>query len=523
MPIWNVCAKMAKPKPKTKPIPPPPAAPDPPNAAEVLDAIIYPSGFALRRFGVVLYPWQAEATDAFVKPGTRVALRTCNESGKTSTVIACTVLWHMETFPGSLTITTSATNRQIEDQLYPALRRLVGRDSLYRITHNRVEYIPNGSVCVSFSTDDAGRAEGWHAPQLPPDVAMAYPLREYLEDAKWDKIKTPHSSLYIVVDEAKSVEGPIFEAFERCRPTRYLIASSPGGSLGDFYDAFNSRKWRYNCVVAGADKCPHLWDEPAARRDIEDRIKLFGVDHPLIKSSVFAEFADATEYPVFDAAAVEAAMSGINPRWGLGDRGAGLDLSGGGDQQVLTVRDGNEMRIDSRWRERDDRQLVDNTLDRLKACGIAPNLCRADNGGLGAIILNEFDRRNKGLTRIDFGGKPDNPQFYADRRSEMYFELAHKIRRHETRLPRDPELKQQLLWHTYIPDGKVLKVVPKHKFPHSPDEADSTVLCYSSLPPAVQFEERNEQVKIAASHTMLKPDSEFWQAREDATGSGLFE
>ncbi len=78
-----------------------------------LTTIIRPSGFATVQCGRDLYPWQAKTMDCLLQEGTRAALKTCNESGKTSEVIACLILWHMACFPGSTTVTTSASNRQI--------------------------------------------------------------------------------------------------------------------------------------------------------------------------------------------------------------------------------------------------------------------------------------------------------------------------------------------------------------------------------------------------------------------------
>src|SRR5208282_3125660 len=70
-----------------------------------------------------------------------------------------------------------------------------------------------GSRAIGFSTDDPGLFEGWHAERL-----------------------------LVVVDEAKSVDQPIFDAVERVLSAgqwvRLLVASTPGGPCGPFYDCF---------------------------------------------------------------------------------------------------------------------------------------------------------------------------------------------------------------------------------------------------------------------------------------------
>ncbi len=173
-----------------------------------------PSGFNCIMLGQDLYQWQADALDALIPDGARVAIKTCNESGKTSVLVAGAIIWHMMLYPNSMTVSTAGVYRQVTEQLMPSLRRLLAKSPSWNVTENRVQ-APNGSRFVGFSTDDAGKFEGWHTPV----------------DNNGKK-----SSLLMIVDEAKSVKEDIYEAIERCRPDRLLIASSPGEPLGTFFN-----------------------------------------------------------------------------------------------------------------------------------------------------------------------------------------------------------------------------------------------------------------------------------------------
>ena len=92
-----------------------------------LKALAEPDCYARVRLGFGLYPWQEKILRAMSPRGSRVAVRTCNEAGKTSTLVLALCLWHMESFLCSLTVTTSGSYRQIKDQLFPHLQNWGGR------------------------------------------------------------------------------------------------------------------------------------------------------------------------------------------------------------------------------------------------------------------------------------------------------------------------------------------------------------------------------------------------------------
>ena len=126
-------------------------------------ALAKPDVYARVRLGLELYPWQERVIRAMDRRGARVAMRTCNEAGKTSTVAAALILWHMETFVGSMTVTTSGSYRQIKDQLYPHLQKWAGRlGAQWEFGDGWGRNSATGARLVSFSTDNPGKAEGCH-------------------------------------------------------------------------------------------------------------------------------------------------------------------------------------------------------------------------------------------------------------------------------------------------------------------------------------------------------------------------
>jgi len=155
----------------------------------IADYLTTPVGFALGVLGLKLYPWQEKVLWDLNLPGA-VALRAANGSGKTSVVGATAALWHASAFPGSLTICTASVYRQVSEQLFPTLHQHAGKfpGGVFNATDVT---LANGSKIFGFATDEANKFEGWH-----------------------------NSHLLIIADESKGIPDAIFEAVERCAPTR---------------------------------------------------------------------------------------------------------------------------------------------------------------------------------------------------------------------------------------------------------------------------------------------------------------
>lgn len=452
-----------------------------------------PSGFATTKLGRDLYPWQARVMESMA--GTDLplysALVTANESGKTSEVITNLILWHMTVFPGSQTMTTSGNNRQIKYQLYPNLRMRLQRLKDWKIRDGN-EYsllAPNGSSCVSFSTDDVGMAEGFHKMALFND---GYTLGDALKGVHYDPVK--NKSLLIIVDEAKTVNDEIFMAFERCHATRFLIASTPNHAapMGYFYDCFHKDKWRYNTFEVTYKDCPHLNEEPMRKKERADQFRKWGINHPFIRSMYYGEFPTSGDKMVFDMQKMDAAMGGHIKPHSRDQRWAAIDLSGGGNECPMYVREGNEAKFAGSWFEADAVKLADELIKTFKKYQLRPEYIVADNGGIGDPIIDILMHKGWPIGRIDFGSTPSNGNQYANKRAEMYFELSHRINNGEIILPDDPDLKEQLGWQQYIENDKgQLRLKAKDKLPGSPDRADTVVMLFDDMPPTREQKSTN--------------------------------
>lgn len=449
---------------------------------ETLQLLANADGYARARLGINLYPWQSRILRAMSRRGARVAVRTCNESGKTSTVVLALVLWHMESFVSSLTVTTSGSYRQIKDQLYPHLQAWGGRlGKCWEFGDGWGKNHATGSRLVSFSTDNPGKAEGWHEPPRMPGeiVGASNPLRGLVSDAEWVEMAgaADKTSLMLLMDEAKTPPQALYDAFERCHATRWCNLSSPGASHGPFYDCFHKFSRRWETYHVTWTDCPHLCDDPVKRAEIEGQIE--NLRPELVQSMIYGEFMPVGAGQVFDMVCVDTAMGGGVRHVGEGQyRRAALDVSAGGDEQVLAACDGNRAWIEWTGFERDDHRLCEIVSSRLVRLGIPPENCFSDDGGLGKIVNNQFDRIGCPVRRFDFGGEPMDKGLYLNARAEAYFRLADFCRLGQVILPDDERLREEMAFARYDIDSSPIKLVPKNKLPRSPNRSDALAMLF---------------------------------------------
>lgn len=415
-----------------------------------VQSVCTPDGFANSVLGLDLYEQQKRVLRALEKPGARVSFRSCNEGGKTKRVICAAVLWHLTMFPKGPVVSTSGSYRQIKDQLLPALHGHKSKFPAWTFLQTPRIDTPNVSgFYEGFSTNDAGKFEGHH------------------EDA--------NAPLLIIVDEAKTVKDDIFEAIERCKPTRLLIASSPGYAEGEFYRSHTTKRQFYQTFVQRAVDCPH-WKP-------EDIVKLrekWGAEHPLYKSMVEAEFMSTVENAVIDLKALEDLMANPPPE-ARGERRAFLDFawSGDGDENVLALRDGNVVSIEEAFRADNLHAICGRFVAAFIRLGLRPDEISGDEGGGGKLIIDQLSAMGWRIARVN-NGQAAKSEHYQNWNAEAWFEGAQAIARREVILPDDDELRAQLLDRKSIPTPKGLLAVEskrdmKARGVTSPDRADAVL------------------------------------------------
>jgi hypothetical protein len=345
------------------------------------------------------------------------ALVTPNGAGKSSGVVAALAIWWSSSHVRGRVVITTKDAKQLDQQLLPALERHRPKFGAWKWLSSPYTEIStgNGGRIVAFTTNDAGRAEGWH---------------------KEDDADGP---LLIIVDEAKSVEDRIFQAIDRCTFNSLLYVSSPGLMQGPFYQAFTRDAPLFRRRRVTLLECPHI---PPAR--IEGMIAKYGREHPLTQSSIYGQFMnqDAASAFVFALSDVQGAVrSAPAPR--SRDRSAFCDFAAGGDENVLAIRHGAQVEIAAAWREANTHAAVNRFTLEFKKAGLAPHEIFADEGGLGRPMVDSLWAAGWEINRVNFGSRPFDP-IYENRGAEMWHETAASLHRGELLLPSDDLLIAQL-------------------------------------------------------------------------------
>lgn len=414
------------------------------------------TGFAEMMLQLSLYDWQAKAVApielATGEGGKRQNIAICapNGSGKDDRIIPSMVFWWLFMHPRGRVVITSKSDTQLSTQTLPSLdkhwRKFGWAPPIQSPRYTLVT--PTGGSLVAYVTNEGGRAEGHHA--------------------------RPGEPLLMIVNEAKSVDAPIFEGIDRCSPSVLVLISSPGLREGRFYDCFTKLAGQYTTIRAGLADCPHITKEK-----IDSITATYGADHPITRSTLHGEFMKQAEGEQYCCTPEEfEACIMFPPLWKPGFKFGFFDFADGRAENVFVVRNGNKLEIADAWRSTDEDAVVGRALWLISQHNLKHNQVKAD--AAAKSILDKMASAGMAIGRQNFGA-PDKTNTYKSWSAMAWLETAHKIKNREIILPDDPVLKAQATTRKKVWElnGK-LGVEPKHvmlekRGLESPDRMDAVV------------------------------------------------
>lgn len=422
------------------------------------ETVLSPSEFAWFQLGMrTIYDWQIECMEAVGMQefgGPPVAVTAANGSGKTSNLVAPLVMWFLSKYPRGQVIITSGSFRQVEKQLWPAMRVFQTRFPGWTFLQTELK-TPEGGFALGFSTDDAGRAEGWHP-----------------------KINRETDPVFIIVDEAKTVPDAIFEAFDRCTRIFQLWVSSPGAPRGQFFEAFHANRKHHWVRKVTSMECPHI--DPAKRaRDLEK----YGAEDPVYRSMHDAEFTEDVERLILTSERLAKSLDGQPSIDEQGETVAFCDFAAGRDENVLAIRRGNHAWIEKAWVEKDTMQAAREFVHLFKINGLQPGQVWGDADGLGTVMIDAIEELGFFMNRFHGGQAASDAEQYANLIAEVWHVGAREIERGRIHLGQlDPITFKQLTTRKseWTDNGK-LRCESKEKMAKagikSPDRGDALFGC----------------------------------------------
>lgn len=437
-----------------------------------------------RALGVSLYEWQKEIlvvieeAAPFVRK--KLAVRAPNGVGKTQRIIALSALRWMQRFPKGRVVITSFDARQIADQLWPAIQAQLLKFPAWKSNHaEHVLSTPQGGKLRAFTTDDPGRAEGFHS-----DPNNAAPL-------------------LIIVDEAKSITKEILQAVDRCSYNVLLYISSPGLKSGPFYEAFTVKRASFITFAVGLKDCPHI-----SQAKVDDIVATYGENDPYTRSTLYGEFMSHSDdvVHVLELDDIESNQKATIDKI-QGHRLAGIDFAGGRAQNVLALRNGNYCERIQAWREKDTHAAVGRFILLFNELKLFQKDIWGDADGLGGPMINTMAAARWRINCFHGAAKSPHPR-YKNLVSYAWHETARKIKAHQIIVPENQALIAQLTSRRSkyeLENGKLGledKVDMRSRGVDSPDVADAFCIAFGVQPlRAVTIGEQESRfAEIARQH-----------------------
>lgn len=466
----------------------------------------------IREGRVTLAPWQVKMLLDFAEGGQsdkaplQQILCAANGSGKDKYIIAPCVVWLCMRYRDARSVITSSSGQQLDsqtctyiDMLCNAANRifapLFGGKPCWKLNYRYYRCLVTDSFVDAYATDEPRKAEGYHPVKFNARMA-------------------------IFVSEDKSVPDEINIALERCSGfTHRVHVSTPGNPMGHFYDYFQTavprnkiksvielKPFDWVSYKVTAYDCPHI---PVDR--IENLAKTLpgGRDGVAFRSIVMAEFGSNDQMVVIPYHFVWQAVNGCKYGWKKQPTNdAGLDLSDGGDETVLAIRNGNRLLHIIPFKFDNTEDTITFLNEKFYEYGLNQPGCKinADCGGLGKPMLDRLKRQGwSSIYYIDNRHRASEPRVYKNRAAELWFRFKQLLELNELWLVDDDKTKRQLSTRFYTITSNIhqleSKLQARAKGHPSPDRADAVILAFwnyeklaiESAPEAIVTPEKSKE------------------------------
>lgn len=450
-----------------------------------------PAGFVKNRLGARLWDAQVEILEA-VRDHVRVAVRSCNGSGKTY-VAAHVVLWWLMAFPESMVITTAPTEHQVREVLWREIRRAYrGNEELIegKLTRTTLE-LGDKHYAHGISTNEPERFQGFH-----------------------------EGNILFVVDEASGMREDIFEAIEGSMTSagaRLLLLGNPTALGGTFYEAFHRRRDLWHTmhisafdtpnVVSGEIEVPGL----VSPGWVEDTALTWGEESPMYQVRVLGEFPSEGEDSLIALRLIEAAVvraPGVSktvgaygstptpvhrePQGGWETQGGPIELGVdvarfGNDRTVICARQGERVLSLEAFNRQDTMATVGRVVEAVRRYGPeVVEAVRVDTIGIGAGVVDRLRELGvAGVAAVNVSERARNPEQFVNLRAELFDGLRQRFQESRIQIPDHPDLIAELstLRYSFSSSGQIRlesKDALRAQGIASPDHADALMLAFAA-------------------------------------------
>lgn len=289
--------------------------------------------------------------------------------------------------------------------------------------------------------------------------------------------------IILIFDEASAIPDTIWEVSEGALTDSdteiiWCCFGNPTRNIGRFRECF--AKFKHRWITRQIDsRTVRLTNKVQIQRWLED----YGEDSDFFRVRVKGTFPAAGANSLFGPDELDDSMA-REYKPGSFDTFAvilGGDVARQGDDSSSIARRQGQVVYPLRVLNIPDIMLVaaQFTMDAEKH---KPDGFFVDaTGGYGVGVIDAMRSTNHDCIEVYFNGKATDPRYF-NKRSEMYFELAQWIRNGGA-LPKDPDLREELLAMTYRFQGDKFRLCEKDDVKdligRSPDRADAVALTFA--------------------------------------------
>lgn len=401
--------------------------------------------------------WQAEALEA-VRDHKRFAVASGHGIGKTA-FVAWIVHWFISTRPNPQIVVTANTKNQLDTKTWRELAKwnqkaLNGHWFEVKATRMELRDSP----------------ETWFASAIP-----------WTEHNSESFAGTHEEHVLIVFDEASAIADIIWDVSEGAMTTagaRWIALGNPTKNTGRFRECFGRFKHRWHTKQIDSRTA-----KMADQKQIKEWIADYGEDSDFVRVRVKGEFPKSSSAQLISSADVEAATQYKATGYEKLPLILGVDVARfGDDQTVICARRGRKVYPLSKFRELDTMQVAGHVAAAITK--LKPRLVNIDVGAMGAGVVDRLREQGYDVRAINFGGSPTDKVKYANKRAEMWGEMAEWLK-DGGEIPDDYELKQDLIGpeYSYTSAQQLMlekKEVMKKRGLSSPDCADALALTFAA-------------------------------------------
>ena len=431
-----------------------------------------PERFGVDLFGDFYWSKQREIFQAIRDGKKRFAIKAAHAVSKSFTC-GRIAIWSTVCHKPVLTFTTAPTHRQVNEVLWKEIR-------------------------TGWSQSKVALSQKQPLPRSPEWTISSNQRAFGASSDKPERLQGLHEGLghvCSIVDEAGGIEGNIWPALFAIvtgQDDMLFLVGNPDTRNPDFMRCFSDPSFHSMTIGAhdspnftGEDVPDHIKKALVSREWVDGLIKAYGIDSPIVRSKVFAEFPDTDNQSLIPLWMIEAAENRDfkeNPHI----RRAGMDVARyGSDRTVAYSIKGNQADLLFEYGKKDLMETAGYAVQVI-CSGLDLSL---DDTGLGGGVTDRLREQDLYPSAVTFGAKcfeEDDQNRFFDNRGLMFWKLREWIK-DEGRIPNDPSLRAELIDIRYqvLSNGRI-KIESKDEYrkraqkntgrAKSPDKADALAL-----------------------------------------------